>query len=146
MTRAYAILLTVTVAACNAVSQAPPPEATGESRVEWKTHEMDRPHPSVVSPTTLLVGAPPPPNALVLFDGTDLSEWITPQGAEPGWAVRDGYFEVVPGTGTLRSRHSFGDVQLHIEFASPTPPTGSGQNRGNSGVIFIGHYELQVLD
>jgi hypothetical protein len=58
----------------------------------------------------------------------------------------DGYFEVVPGTGSIGTVDPFGDVQLHIEWMTPNPPRGSGQDRGNSGVFLMGRYEVQVLD
>lgn len=145
MNRALATILTATLAACGSMTPPLPPE-TAETGPEWKQHAMDRPRPPVVAPTTTLVGAPPPPNAVVLFDGTDLSAWTTPDGREATWAVGDGYFEVVPGAGAIRTRESFGDVQLHIEFASPVPARGSGQDRGNSGVFLMGLYEVQVLD
>ena len=68
------------------------------------------------------------------------------QSYDAKWAVRDGYFEVVPKAGTLLTRESFGDVQLHIEWASPAEVVGRSQGRGNSGVIIMGRYEVQVLD
>src|SRR5207244_395062 len=62
------------------------------------------------------------------------------------WVVRDGYFEVAPHTGAIVTKRGFGDVQLHIEWARPVPATGEGQDRGNSGVFMMTHYEIQVLD
>jgi hypothetical protein len=94
------------------------------------------------------VSIPPPSDAIVLFDGTDLSKWVgrAPGGAEsaPTWVVRDGYFEAAGGS--LSTRDSFGDVQLHMELAIPADVQGASQNRGNGGVIFMGRYEIQVLD
>lgn len=81
-----------------------------------------------------------PSDAIVLFDGTDLSAW---NGAE-GWTVEDG--AMVAGKGNPVTKQSFGDCQLHIEWSAPTPPTGSGQGRGNSGVFLMNTYEIQVLD
>ena len=62
------------------------------------------------------------------------------------WPVRDGYFETGAGTGSIVTRDKFGDVQLHVEFATPSPGKGASQDRGNSGVILMGRYEVQVLD
>jgi hypothetical protein len=112
----------------------------------WKAHAMDRPNPAAVEPNSHTLQAQAPANAIVLFDGTDVSQWTARDGSAAGWAARDGYLEVTPGTGDIRSRVGFGDVQLHIEWASPDPPRASGQDRGNSGVFLMGLYEVQVLD
>jgi hypothetical protein len=89
----------------------------------------------------------PPADAIVLFDGTDLSKWLQARdGSAAQWVVRDGYFEVKAGTGDLRTRDGFGDVELHVEWASPNPARGAEQGRGNSGVYLMSKYELQVLD
>ncbi|HYO82247.1 MAG TPA: DUF1080 domain-containing protein [Bryobacteraceae bacterium] len=110
---------------------------------QWKVHDKHRPRPAVVTP-----GAGPgqaPSDAIVLFDGSDLSRW-EPQGDTQTWTVKDGYVECVPHKGDLITKDSFGDVQLHIEWASPNEIDGTGQNRGNSGVILMKRYEVQVLD
>jgi hypothetical protein len=92
------------------------------------------------------IGAPPA-DAIVLFDGTDLSKWEKEKGGGPAeWTVADGAIVVKPKTGGIRTRQGFGDVQLHIEWATPSPARGSGQDRGNSGVFFQSTYEVQVLD
>lgn len=113
---------------------------------EWHVHDSERPHPQPVTP-----GATPgaaPSDALVLFDGTSLDAW-QPQ-ATP-WRVKDGIVTVTPrapggGENALVSKQSFGDVQLHLEFRSPSPPEKSSQDRGNSGIWFMQRYELQILD
>jgi hypothetical protein len=87
---------------------------------------------------------PPPADAIVLFDGTDLSKWRGAQG-EARWKLEDGAM-VVNGTGNLFTREEFGDCQLHIEWATPAKVEGDGQGRGNSGVYFQGRYEIQILD
>ncbi len=114
----------------------------------YRVHDPARPHPRVVTPGTL--SGTPPSDAIVLFDGKDLGRWVhrTEQGQvqEAKWLVRDGYFEVVPRSGSLSTRDSFGDVQLHIEWATPKEVTANSQGRGNSGVIFMSLYEVQVLD
>lgn len=87
---------------------------------------------------------PPPADAIVLFDGKDLSKWKGDAG-EAKWVVRDGYAEV-NGTGSIMTKEEFGDVQLHVEWAAPAKVQGNGQERGNSGVYLQGRYEIQVLD
>jgi hypothetical protein len=83
----------------------------------------------------------------VLFDGTDLSQWASDNDGGPAtWNVRDGYMEVAPGKGGIHTKRAFGDIQLHIEWSPPTPPKGDSQERGNSGVYLMSHYEIQVLD
>jgi hypothetical protein len=115
----------------------------------WKIHDTSRPHPPVITPGTASTQDKPglpPSDAIVLFDGADLSKWETPKGGPAKWRVADGYFEVVPKTGTIQTRQAFGDCQLHLEWAAPDPPRGQDQDRGNSGVFLMGMYEVQVLD
>ena len=116
----------------------------------WHVHDPARPHPPVVTPGATL-GAPPS-DAVVLFDGRDLSKWAQRgTGADrdklldPKWPVQTGYFES-GRSGSLYTRDSFGDVQLHIEWASPSQIMGNSQGRGNSGIFLMGLYEIQVLD
>jgi hypothetical protein len=114
----------------------------------WRVHDIDRPQPPEVDPGT---GCPtaepgtPPSDAAVLFDGKDLSKWISAKGggAAP-WKVENGYAEAVGGD--IRTKDAFGDCQLHIEWATPDPPRGDAYNRGNSGIYFFGLYELQVFE
>ena len=87
-----------------------------------------------------------PSDAIVLFDGKDLSNWVKRGGGEPGWKVEDGYAEVVPTTGDIRSKQVFADCQVHVEFWLPLMADCTGQARSNSGVYLQGRYELQVLD
>jgi hypothetical protein len=114
----------------------------------WHVHDPARPRPPIVTPGAA-PGAPPS-DAVVLFDGKDLSKWSQrgPKGEvlDPKWPLRDGYFETGARTGSLYTRESFGDVQLHVEWAAPTPVVGTSQGRGNSGVLLMGLYEIQVLD
>jgi hypothetical protein len=118
-------------------------------QTQWKPHDMDRPAPTVVEPgltSTQDVVGRAPSDAMVLFDGQDLSSWAHKDGTEAKWKVGSGYFETVPKTGYLYTRKAFGDCQLHVEFATPSPAVGEGQDRGNSGVFLMGLYEIQVLD
>lgn len=113
--------------------------------ISWPQHSMDRPQPPVVTPAPAGAPLPPPSDAIVLFDGTSLSQWTSDSGKPAGWKLQDGYVEVA-GTGNLVSRRAFGDVQLHVEWSAPTPAQGEGQERGNSGVYLMSTYEVQVLD
>jgi hypothetical protein len=113
---------------------------------KWPIHDESRPMPRVVDPGPAPAPAPIPSDAIVLFDGRDLSEWTNAKGAAAGWLVRDGYFEVVKNTGAIRTKRRFGSCQLHVEWATPSPAVGSGQDRGNSGVFLMDLYEVQVLD
>lgn len=114
----------------------------------WKVHDYRRPHPPVVTPGTFSTQeAPgkPPSDAVVLFDGKDLSKWTTSKGGDPTWKVHDGYMEL-NGRGDVVSKDKFGDCQLHIEWSEPEGIQGKSQGRGNSGVILMSRYEIQVLD
>lgn len=89
----------------------------------------------------------PPSDAVVLFDGKDLSAWESAKdGSDAPWTVQGGHFTVKPSTGNIRTKEDFGDFQLHIEWRSPQKIEGEGQGRGNSGVFLQGLYEVQVLD
>ena len=118
---------------------------------KWRVHDISRPAPRVVTPAAKPGGAPS--DAIVLFDGKDLSKWLS-HGGEKGnrqavaaaWKVKDGYTEVVHNAGDIYTKEKFGDMQLHIEWAAPAEVDGSSQWRGNSGVLLMGHYEIQVLD
>lgn len=110
---------------------------------QWKVHDLNRPAPPVVTPGAKY--GDPPSDAIVLFDGTDLSKhWQGRNGSAPAWKIENGYAEVKGGS--IWTKEAFGDVQLHIEFASPTFIDSDSQDRGNSGIEFMGRYELQVLD
>lgn len=100
------------------------------SGIEW-------PEPRVITPGAS--DRDPPSDAVVLFGGTDASAW---KGGDK-WTIKDG--ALVVGKSMIETKQAFGDCQLHIEWSAPTPPTGAGQERGNSGVFF-GPYEIQVLD
>ena len=88
----------------------------------------------------------PPSDAVVLFDGSNLDAWQHGDGRPPAWKLQDGYFEVVPGTGDLVTVQPFGDCQLHVEWATPSPTVGADQEPGNSGVYLMSLYEVQILD
>ena len=105
--------------------------------------EVWEPEPAVVSPGA---GSAPPSDAVVLFDGTDLSAWQHADGRDAEWSVAGLAMTVTPKSGDIQTRQGFGDMQLHIEWATPSVVEGEDQGRGNSGVFLQGLYEVQVLD
>jgi hypothetical protein len=119
---------------------------------KWRVHDVSRPRPAVITPGTESSpekAGKAPSDAIVLFDGTDLSHWVTyvkGQPTEPKWKLQNGYMEVVDGAGSIDTKEKFGDIQLHVEWASPSVVTGKSQDRGNSGILLMGRYEVQVLD
>jgi lysophospholipase L1-like esterase len=111
-----------------------------EGSREWRM-PIEWPRPKVVDPGPAPdKPAPIPSDAIVLFDGHDMSAWDNASA----WKVADGVLTV--GKGSIKTKENFGDCHLHLEFRMPTPPTGKGQGRGNSGVFFMADYEIQVLD
>jgi len=108
-------------------------------------HARDCPAPPVVRPAPAGAPVAPPSDAVLLFDGKDLSQWRS-NGGPAKWKVENGYVEVAAGSGAIETAEGFGDVQLHVEWMTPNPPRGSDQDRGNSGVFLMGRYEVQVLD
>ncbi len=117
----------------------------------WAVHDWNRPQPKLVTPGTFSTQdqpGKPPSDAIILFDGTDLSKWEADEGegVATKWVVKNGVMECVPGSGYIRTREKFGDCQLHVEWASPTKIEGESQGRGNSGVFLEGLVEIQVLN
>ena len=117
---------------------------------KWKVHDIDRPRPKMVTPGAQTGN--PPSDAIVLFEGKDLSHWLEDGGkdklkaAPATWKVENGYAEVVSGGGSIYTKETFGDIQLHVEWAAPTVIDGTSQWRGNSGILLMNQYEIQVLD
>jgi hypothetical protein len=109
-------------------------------------HDTARARPPMVNPGPASPSARAPSDAIVLFDGRDLSEWRSQGGRPARWKVENGYMEVVAGAGGIATVRAFGDCQLHVEWASPATAANAGQDRGNSGVFLMGMYEVQVLD
>ena len=130
-----------------AVSSTPCP---AQPDPNWIPHDRNRPLPPVVTPATPSTpeqAGKAPSDAIVLFDGKDLSQWVSMDGSPTRWIVKDGYMECVKGSGYIRTLRNFGDCQYHIEWAAPGRVEGDGQGRGNSGVFFgLDRYEVQVLD
>lgn len=128
-------ILAVAIATrAKATDELPPPELT----VVWT------PVPPVISAPMGGV----PSDAIVLFDGTNLDAWEPIRAGEPPWRIEDGDMLVVPNPKPcdMQTKRLFGDLQLHLEFRTPATVVGEGQGRGNSGVFFMGLYELQILD
>lgn len=114
---------------------------------KWRVHDAERPRPAAVEPgtaSTAELPGKPPADAIVLFDGKDLAQW-TSRGGDAKWKVEGGAMEV-NGTGDIETLEAFGDCQLHVEWAAPATVKGESQGRGNSGIYFMGRYEVQVLD
>ncbi len=113
-------------------------------QVDSKTTEVWEPVPKIVQPGKS--NDLPPSDAIVLFNGKDLSEWVDSKGSEARWKIENDAMSVVKGTGGIRTKKTFGDCQLHIEWRAPAEVKGEGQGRGNSGIFLMGKYEVQVLD
>jgi hypothetical protein len=115
---------------------------------KYTVHDMSRPVPPVVTPGTVSTPEKPgtaPSDAIVLFDGKDLSAWQSSGGGDPTFKVVDGA-ALSYGPKNLETKEKFGDVQVHLEWAEPVPAQGDSQGRGNSGVFLMGLFEVQVLD
>ncbi len=144
------VLTLVAMTAALAAQQAERKQPTGYTDTplipgsKWKVHDDTRPRPPVVTPGD--APGKPPSDAVVLFDGTNLSAWKNAKGGPAAWKVENGYMEVVKGAGNISTIEEFGDSQLHIEWRAPSPPQSNSQGRGNSGVFLMGRYEIQVLD
>ena len=117
-----------------------------DARHAWAVHDRNRPNPVKISAKPGL----PPSDAVVLFDGTEESfkkNWCHKKAdRKADWMVVDGAMQSVKGAGYIQTKGSFGDCQLHVEWAAPSKVEGLGQGRGNSGVFLMGSYEIQVLD
>jgi len=111
---------------------------------QWQVHDMNRPRPPVVTPGK--TDDQPPSDAIVLFDGSNMDQWVHDKASGPRWAIVDGAMQCAKDAGYIGTKKQFGSMQLHIEWAAPSKVEGSSQGRGNSGVFLMGTYEIQVLD
>ncbi len=155
-TRSCAAILSLVVVGGRLPAQTAVPEGTpviGRKDTplipgtQWHVHDPERPQPAVVTPGTFSTPetpGKPPSDAVILFDGHGLAAWSDDNGHPPTWKVADGV--MTPAGGAIHTLQEFGDVQVHVEFSTPTPGVGHGQERGNSGVFLQGLYEVQVLD
>ena len=119
----------------------------------YEVHDKRRPQPVAVTPPTPSTqdrAGKAPSDAVVLFDGTDLSRWVSAKEETKGqpapWKVIDGVIEVVPRSGYIQTKDEFADCQVHVEWLEPEGLTSKSQGRGNSGIFLMGLYECQVLD
>lgn len=136
MMRCLILLFAIT---CSAMAQQKPRTSFDPSVTEiWE------PRP----PKVQAAAAPlaPPSDAIILFDGKNLDAWTNLKGEPAGWQVKEGVMTVAKGTGDIKTKRAFGDVQLHIEWRAPAVIEGEGQGRGNSGIFLQERYEVQVLD
>ena len=122
------------------------PEASAQLPTGWKAHDWERERPQVVTPGTSNLPLAAPSDAVILFNGNNLDQWRSSDGGPAKWIIKDEVMESVPGSGYIFSAKSFGDVQLHVEWAAPAKVEGKSQGRGNSGVFLQGLFEVQVLD
>jgi len=119
---------------------------------KWHVHDPDRPKPRIITPGVASTQDKPgtaPSDAIVLFDGKDMSKWQSNYKGKlvpARWKLEDGCMVPVKRVGSIYTKESFGDMQLHVEWSAPTGNTSVGQARCNSGVIIMGNYEIQVLD
>ena len=119
--------------------------APQESTKKWPPEltEVWEPEPRVVTPGE---GTAAPSDAIVLFDGKNTGEWTHEDGSPVKWKVTDSAMTVAAGTGSIFTKRTFGDCQLHIEWRTPAEVKGKSQGRGNSGIFLQNRYEVQVLD
>jgi Domain of Unknown Function (DUF1080) len=139
-------LLTVLVPAASQQANLGYDDTPMQPDGRWRIHDGRRPQPPIVTPgASVAAPAPPPSDATVLVGaGDDLSAWQMTDGAAASWPMKNGVLET--GKGMVRTRATFTDFQLHVEFATPGVVKGDGQGRGNSGVFLLGRFEIQVLD
>lgn len=138
------LLLATAAILCGTFIQAQRPNIDSLVKESKKT-EVWEPLPTVVTPGKTSADAPS--DAIVLFNGKDLSRFQKKGGGQPGWKIeKDGSLTVVKMSGDIETKQGFGSCQLHIEWKTPAVIAGNGQSRGNSGIFFMGRYELQVLD
>jgi hypothetical protein len=123
----FAIFIMVSLTSCG--QNQTPAEKKESAVLHWKSHDMRRPRPQVMEALTQSLPAPAPKAAIILFDGKDLSQWTNMKNEAPAWKVENGYMEIVPGTGAIQTKKGFGDVYLHVEWASPKPAKDTRQDR-----------------
>lgn len=144
--RFFPLLVPLFASAVFAAGTKPPQKATDPKSDQPPAHltEVWTPVPPVVTFSSKGV----PSDAVVLFDGKNLEAWESEKnpGSPARWTLEGDAMIPVPKSGAIQTKASFGDIQLHLEFRTPTVLEGTGQGRGNSGVFFMGKYELQVLD
>lgn len=140
------VFLAVAAISVSAIANA----QSNAAKVTPESTELWNPVPRIVTPGGASTSSPTataPSDAMVLFDGKDLSKWKSAgKTSSPQWTVADGAITVKPGSGDIETVDQFENYQLHIEFRTPSVVKGNSQGRGNSGIFQQGVYELQVLD
>lgn len=139
------IIYSIPIIAQNGHSSTPPLESP--MPMEPQMTEIWEPEVEVVTPAKVLGDAPS--DAIVLFDGKNLDQWVSQKDnskLSPWRVIDNDHFEVVPGSGGISTKMKFGDCQIHIEFSAPDMVEGESQGRGNSGLFLQNRYELQILD
>ncbi|TYA69847.1 3-keto-disaccharide hydrolase [Seonamhaeicola marinus] len=110
----------------------------------WHVHDTNRPLPKKITPAETHLGAPS--DAIVLFNGENFDQWTTKNRDSITWKLSNGFMQVTPRSGSIYTKQSFGDIQLHIEWFVPEEPTKQSQKKGISGIFLMGIYKLQVID
>ena len=120
--------------------------STAVAQTQFQPQDTEFYTPKLRTVTTATGKAPS--DAIVLFDGTSLNQWISSSDTlkSAPWTIDNGILTVKPKTGNIQTKQHFEDFQLHLEWRSPLEIKGEGQGRGNSGVFLQGMYEVQVLD
>jgi hypothetical protein len=141
------VWVALTCSICVSIS-AQQKEYPQQEPMKPRMSEYWTPQPKVVTPgvTTAKAALSAPSDAIVLFDGKDLSAWETTKGEAAGWTVHDGIVTVAKKSGDIQTKQKFENFQLHLEWKIPENISGSSQGRGNSGVYLQGIYEIQILD
>lgn len=147
MRKNYTMKAALAAIACTACLQAGAQEKEypKQERMSPGMSEYWTPQPKVITPGNIQTNSAPS-DAIVLFDGKDLSAWESVKGGPAEWIVNDGVFTVNKKKGDIKTKQDFEDFQLHIEWCIPEDITGKSQGRGNSGVFLQGLYEIQILD
>ena len=148
MTHSKSIMLMVLMLTAAASGQQAPvgyDDTPMQPNGKWRVHDGTRPHPAIVTPPASNVPAAAPSDAIVLLGtGDDLGAWQMADGSAATWTMKDGVLQT--GKGMLSTKRQFTDLQVHVEFATPSEVKGDSQGRGNSGVFLLGVFEIQVLD
>lgn len=140
-----ALLVFVAFATANTSLFAQEKEYPKPGQMKPDMSEFWLPQPAIVTPGNIQTNSAPS-DAIVLFDGKDLSNWENTKGEPAEWKVSDGIFTIDKSKGDIQTKEKFDDFQLHIEWQIPENITGKSQARGNSGVFLQGMYEVQILD
>ena len=137
------VLAFISTGALFAQAKTPAPARMAPEMTEFWEPEVKVVKPGKTTPIAFITA---PADAIVLFDGKDLSQWVHQDGSAAKWEVKNGVFTVSKGTGDIQTKEVFNDFQLHIEWMVPVNISGESQARGNSGIFLQGRYEVQVLD